>query len=210
MACLAKEAHQETMRATARTDSIPSRHWRRAVLRSVGAYFFAAALLLLSKSAFRQVLSEFGDTEPGSLLFGALQLVIGTSAVAAAIGLVTRARWAAPFVAIYGVATVALLAVQPLFEPMDSGATWSIWLSAVAVGAAAAGVGWFAHRLARGAAAPRAAEARAPVQPPVTVLLAEARRPAEPVIGRGPDTHVFRDTENRDERTRASDASMNE
>jgi hypothetical protein len=31
------------------------------------------------------------DTEPGSLLFGALQLVIGTSAVVAAIGLVKRA-----------------------------------------------------------------------------------------------------------------------
>ena len=53
--------------------------------------------------------------------------MIGTSAVAAAIGLVTHARWAAPSVAIYGVATVALLAVQPLFEPMDSAATWSIW-----------------------------------------------------------------------------------
>lgn len=57
------------------------------MLRSVAAYLAAAALLLLSTSAFRQALSEFRDTEPGSLLFGALQLVIGTSAVVAAIGL---------------------------------------------------------------------------------------------------------------------------
>ena len=91
------------------------------MLRSVGAYLFAAALLLLSKSAFRQALGEFRDTEPGSLLFGALQLVIGTSAVVAAIGLVKRARWAAWSVAIWGVASAALLAVQPLFEPMDPG-----------------------------------------------------------------------------------------
>jgi len=95
------------------------------VLRSVGAYLFAAALLLLSKSAFRQALGEFRDTEPGSLLFGALQLVIGISAVVAAIGLVKRARWAPPSVAIWGVSTAALLAVQPLFEPMDPGAPTS-------------------------------------------------------------------------------------
>lgn len=92
------------------------------MLRSVGAYLFAAALLLLSKSAFRLALGEFRDTEPGSLLFGALQLVIGTSAVVAAIGLVKRARWAPPSVAIWGVSTAALLAIQPLFEPMDPGA----------------------------------------------------------------------------------------
>jgi len=123
------------------------------VLRSVAAYCFAAALLLLSTSAFRQAVSEFRDTEPGSLLFGALQLVIGTSAVVAAIGLVKRARWAAGAVAVWGVATVALLAVQPLFEPMDSDAQESIWLGAAAIGVVAAGVSWFAHRLVRGDAA---------------------------------------------------------
>ncbi len=120
------------------------------MLRSVSAYCFAAALLLLSTSAFRQALSELRDTEPGSLLFGALQLVIGTSAVAAAIGLVKRARWAAGAVAIWGVATVALLAAQPLFEPMDSDDQRSIWLGAAIIGVAAAGVSWFAHRRHRG------------------------------------------------------------
>jgi hypothetical protein len=119
------------------------------VLRSVGAYLFAAALLLLSKSAFSQALGEFSDTEPGSLLFGVLQLVIGTSAVVAAIGLVKRARWAAPSVAIWGAASAALLAVQPLFEPMNPDAQRSIWLGAAAVGAVAAAVSWFAYRLSR-------------------------------------------------------------
>lgn len=116
------------------------------MLRSVAAYLIAAAFLLLSTSAFRQALSEFRDTEPGSLLFGALQLVIGTSAVAAAIGLVKRARWGAGAVAVWGVATAALLAVQPLFEPMDSDAQQSIWLGAASIGVVAAGVSWFAHR----------------------------------------------------------------
>lgn len=80
------------------------------MLRSVAAYLAAAALLLLSTSAFRQALSEFRDTEPGSLLFGALQLVIGTSAVVAAIGLVKRARWAA------GAADGELLLLNPVIR----------------------------------------------------------------------------------------------
>jgi hypothetical protein len=126
------------------------------VLRSVVAYLFAAVLLLLSTSAFRQALGEFRDTEPGSLLFGVLQLVIGTSAVVAAIGLVKRARWAAPSVAIWGVATAALLAVQPLYASMDADARQSIWLGAAVIGVAAAGVSWFAYRLTKGDAVSRA------------------------------------------------------
>jgi hypothetical protein len=126
------------------------------VLRSVVAYLFAAALLLLSTSAFRQALGEFRDTEPGSLLFGVLQLVIGTSAMVAAIGLIKRARWAAPSVAIWGVATAALLAVQPLYASMDSDAQQSIWLGAAVVGVAAAGVSWFAYRISKGNTVSRA------------------------------------------------------
>ncbi len=123
------------------------------MLRSIGAYLIAAALLLLSTSAFRQALSELRQTEPGSLLFGVLQLVIGTSAVAAAVGLVTRARWAAGSVAVWGLATVALLAAQPLFATMDSHAQRALWLGAALVGVGAAGVSLFARRLARGEAA---------------------------------------------------------
>lgn len=152
------------------------------MFRSVGAYIFAGALLLLSQSAFRQALSEFRDTEPGSLLFGMLQLVIGTSAVVAAIGLVKRARWAAWFVALWGVATASLLAVQPLFEPMDSDAQWSIGLGAAAIVVAAAGVSWFARGRDRGTVASRAAAEPACVLPPARVELAEARRPPEPII----------------------------
>ena len=126
------------------------------MLRSVAAYLFAAALLLLSTSAFRQALGEFRDTEPGSLLFGVLQLVIGISAVVAAIGLVKRARWAAPAVAIWGVATAVLLGVQPLYGSMSPDAQQSIWLGAAVVGVGAAGVSWFAYRLAKGDAPSRA------------------------------------------------------
>lgn len=75
--------------------------------------------------AFPQALSEFRDTEPGSLPFGALQLVIGTSAVAA--------------------------------------------------------------------------PERAPVLPKAPVLLADARRPAEPIIARASDAHVPRGTQRHDD-----------
>jgi ABC-type cobalt transport system substrate-binding protein len=121
------------------------------VLRTVGAYILAAALILFSPSAFRQALSEFRSTEPGSLLFGVLQLVIGTSAIAAAIGLVRRSRWAAWCIASWGVACALLLAVQPLYEPMDPDAQQSIWMGAALVVLAAAIVSWFAHRRAKGA-----------------------------------------------------------
>ncbi len=151
------------------------------MLRTVGAYLFAATLLVLSKSAFRQALSELRDTEPGSLLFGVLQLVIGASAVAAAIGLVMRARWAAWSVAIWGVATAALLAAQPLFAPMESNAARSIWLAAAAIGVAAAGVSWFAHQRAKQAAASRVVTDPAQVRPTPAVLLPEAQRTAEPI-----------------------------
>ncbi|MCE9603136.1 MAG: hypothetical protein K8S21_13105 [Gemmatimonadetes bacterium] len=165
---------------------------------------------MLSKSAFRQALSEFHDTEPGSLLFGALQVVIGISAVVAAIGLVRRSRWASPSVAIWGVATAALLAVQPLYEPMDSGARWSIWLGAAAVGVAAAGVSWFARGLQRGDAASRAVTARADVEPPAPGLLVEGRQPVEPIVARAPDAHVHRGTEGQDERPHSSRAPIRE
>lgn len=75
--------------------------------------------------------------------------MIGTSTVASAIGLVKRARWAAWSVAIFGASAAALLAVQPLFEPMKERAQQSIWLGAAAVGVVAACVSWFAHRLSR-------------------------------------------------------------
>ena len=96
------------------------------------------------------------DASYNACYFIVLQLVIGTSAVVAAIGLVKRARWAAPSVAIWGAATAALLAVQPLFEPMAPDAQRSIWLGAARVGVVAAGVSWFARRLGRGDAASRA------------------------------------------------------
>lgn len=177
------------------------------MLRSALSYVFAAALLLVSQSAFRQALSEFRDTEPGSLLFCALQLVIGTSAVVSAIGLVKRTRWAAPSLATFGVAAAALLAVQPLFEPMDAGGQQSIWLGAAVVGVAAACVSWFAYRLHRGEAVSRATAETAAVPPSTPVSLAEARQPAEPLIARVPDAHVSGGTQRNDKRPHAPGAS---
>lgn len=180
------------------------------MLRSLAAYLFAAALLLLSPSAFRQALSELRQTEPGSLLFGVLQLVIGTSAVVAALGLAKRARWAAGAVALWGVATGALLAAQPLFTPMDSGGRRSIWMAAAALGVAAAGVSWFARGLARDDAAPRTGAAPAPVGPPASVLPAGARQSAERVIALAPDAPASRGTQRQDERPPAAGAPTHE
>jgi multidrug transporter EmrE-like cation transporter len=188
------------------------------MLRSVGAYILAGVLVLLSRSAFLQVPNEFRDTEPGSLLFGVLQLVIGTSAVVAAVGLVKRARWAAPAIGIFGIAASALLIAQPLFEPMDSDAAWSIWLAAGLVGATAAGVAWFARHLARHASAARAARESARVQPtaPAPALLPDARLPAEPIVAHvgthAPHEHVPRveSTQRHDDPRQASRAPIQE
>lgn len=177
------------------------------MLRSVVAYLVAAALLLLGTSALRQALSELRDTEPGSLLFGALQLVIGTSAVVAAIGLVKRARWAAWSIALWGVATTTLLAVQPLFEPMDPDAQRSIWWGAAAVGVAAAGVSWFASRLGRGNVSLPAPAERTPDLPPAPVLLTEAGPSAEPLDARAAEAQVSRDGSRHDERSKGSGAA---
>ncbi|MCU0648488.1 MAG: hypothetical protein MUF00_10865 [Gemmatimonadaceae bacterium] len=178
----------------------------RPLLRSVGAHGFAAALLLVSSSAFRQALSEFRDTEPGSLLFGVLQVVIGTSAVAGAVGLIRRARWAAPAVIVCGVAAVALLGVQPLFEPMEPDAQQSIALGAAIVGVAAAAVGWFAQRLHRDHVASRAPGPQDLVPSPAPVLLSDARPPAESFVVPAPDAHAGRDTRHHDTQPRVSDA----
>jgi hypothetical protein len=180
------------------------------MLRTVLSYVFAAALLLLSQSAFRQALGEFRDTEPGSLLFGALQVVIGTSTVLSAVGLVKRARWAAPSVAVFGVAAAALLAVQPLFEPMDADAKQSIWFGAALVAAVAAGVSWFASRLHRSDAASRESAQIAPVSPLTPALLVDTQPPAEPLRPYAADANVAGSTLRQHQRPHTPDASSHE
>lgn len=149
------------------------------MLASVGAYLLSIGLVLLSSNAFRQALNEFRDTEPGSLLFGVLQVVIGASAAAASVGVFTRAKWAARSIEICGVGAAGLLVSQPLFEPMTRDAQRAIWLGAAVVGAAAMGLGWFARRLARSAAASRASEDPPRGMQPSPALLPDAQRPAE-------------------------------
>ena len=90
----------------------------RAVLKWIGAFILSAALALVSRNAFPQVLSEFRDPAPGSFLFGVLHLVICTSAAVACVGLLLRARWAARSIEICGVAAAGLLALQPVFAAM--------------------------------------------------------------------------------------------
>ncbi len=136
------------------------------MFKAVGAYLLSFVLLWVSSDAFRQMSNEFRDTEPGSLLFGVLQLVIGTSAVVGAIGLVTRSRWASWAIGICGVAAVSLLASQPLFEPMSSDVQWTIWFGASVVGAVAAGMSWIARRLAKPAKASHVLADAAPIIAP--------------------------------------------
>lgn len=119
------------------------------MLRRIGAFLLSAALMLVALNAFRQVPNEFRDTAPGSLLFGLLQLLIGTSAIAAAVGLMRRTRWASPAVGVWGAAAAALLVAQPVYEPMPRDVEASIWFGAALVGGCAAGVSWFARRQAR-------------------------------------------------------------
>jgi hypothetical protein len=149
------------------------------MLRWIGAYVFAAALLLFSTSAFQQMVSEFRDTEPGSLLFGLLQLVIGSSAVLAALGLAQRARWASRAIGIGGIAGAALLAVQPLYEPMPWDAMQGIWLGAAVVALVAAAASWCARRLARPTTVVRASDALAGHASATPVMLPDAPFPAE-------------------------------
>jgi hypothetical protein len=170
----------------------PFRERRRALLRSIGAYLVAAVLLLHSSSAFRQALNEFRDTEPGSQLFGILQVVIGTSAVVSAFGLIKRARWAAWSVVLCGIATAALIAVQPLYEPMESDVQQSLWLGAAAIGVAAAGVSWFARRLARRSAASSGVADKVPGGPPSAAEILDVNVPAEPTVMRTRDAHASR------------------
>ena len=160
--------------------------------RTVGACILSVALLLLSGDAFRQALNEFRDTEPGSLLFGALQLVIGASAAVASVGVFKRASWAARSIGICGIAAAGLLVAQPLFEPMTSDAQRSIWFGAAVVGVAATGMGWYARRLARPAAASQASADRANARRSSPALLPYGQRPAEPVIAPAPYADVPR------------------
>ena len=119
------------------------------MLRSIGAYLLAAVLAVVASNAFRQAPGEFRDAEAGSLLFGMLQVLIGTSAVVAAIGAMRRTRWAAWAIGSAGLGAVALLAAQPFFEPMPAEASRAIWIGAGLVSVVAAGLSWCAHRLAR-------------------------------------------------------------
>lgn len=162
------------------------------MLSLVGRYILSAALVLVSRDAFRQGFNEFGDTEPGSPLFGALQLIIGVSAAAGALGVFKRARWAAGAIGGWGIATVALLLSQPLFDTMDTEALKGIWIGAGAVGAAAAGTAWFARRLAKQSAASHPSvqpvqQAQASVAPQ-----SDAGRPADPLLPAVPITQASR------------------
>lgn len=136
------------------------------MLRGIGAYLLAGVALLVSANAFRQVPNEFRSTEPGSLLFGLLQIVIGTATASAAVGLVLRARWASWALGIGGVAAMGLLVTQPLYEPMPWDSARGIWIGAALVGAVAGGMSWCARRLARPAVGVNASVAPTTDLPP--------------------------------------------
>jgi uncharacterized membrane protein len=107
----------------------------------------AAVLLLPLSSSARQAVSEFGQSEPGSLLFGVLHLAIAVLAAAGALGLLRRAAWSARAIELAGLSAAALLAVQPLFEPMDSRTQRTIFIGAALVAIAGFAMAWLARRL---------------------------------------------------------------
>jgi len=156
------------------------------MLRRIGAFLLAVALLPLSGNSFRQVPNEFRDSEPGSLLFGLLHLVIGLSALVAAVGLVRSARWASRAIGICGVAAVGLLVSQPLYEPMAWDAARAILLGAALVGVVAAGASWCARRLTSPAAPASAADLAECPHPQAPPLLPDARISADAMLGRAP------------------------
>jgi peptidoglycan/LPS O-acetylase OafA/YrhL len=159
------------------------------VLRTIGAYLLAALLALVSSSSFRQTLSEFRDTEPGSALFGTLHLLIAASGALAAVGLLKRARWAAPALGLWGAAAVGLLAVQPLFGTMAADEQRAIWLGAAAVGAAAIGMAWFARHLHRTKPPTREPSGSATGAQPSPALLPDAMPAAAPIAS-APRAHT--------------------
>ncbi len=145
------------------------------MLRRMGAYLVAAALVLIGGNAFRQVPNEFRDTEPGSLLFGVLQLVIGSSALIGAVGVLRRARWASLAIGIAGIAAVALLVSLPLFDPMDPDARQAIWFGAALVGMVAAGFSWCAHWLSNPSSAATSTHRSEELEQPTATLHRDAK-----------------------------------
>jgi hypothetical protein len=163
------------------------------VLRSIGAYLLAAVLAVVASNAFRQVPGEFRDAEPGSLLFGMLQVLIGTSAVVAAIGAMRRTRWAAWAIGSAGLGAVALLVAQPFFEPMPEEASRAIWLGAGLVSVVAAGLSWCAHRLARRPVGNRTMAGTSPDANDSPGLLREGQQSAAQVRERRSVSHASPD-----------------
>lgn len=134
------------------------------MLKTVAGYVMSAVLLLPLISSARQALSEFGQSEPGSLLFGVLHLGIAASAAIAALGLLRRAPWAARAIEVGALSAATLLLAQPMFEPMDSRTQRSIIIGAALVATVGFAMAWLARRLTRpepaDGATPRQAESR--------------------------------------------------
>lgn len=162
------------------------------MLGHIGRYILSAALVLLSRDAFRQAIGEFGDSEPGSMLFGALQLVMGVSAAMASFGVFRRARWAAGAVGSWGIAAVALLLSQPLFDPMDPDALQGLGLGAAVVGSAAAVAVWFARRLTNPSATSHTSKRPVQQSQASSAPLPDAGPPADPLLPPVPITYVAR------------------
>lgn len=149
------------------------------MLKSIAVYLMSAVLLLTASSSLPQALSEFRDTEPGSLLFGVLHLAIATSAAVATVGLFKRSRWAARSIEVGGVAATILLASQPFFEPMSLDAQLAMFFGAAVVSCVAAGMAWLARRITK-----RAAESENTMQvlQPPPALLPDAQELAGPIM----------------------------
>ena len=139
------------------------------MFRRIGQFALSAVLALVCGNALPQILSEFRDSAPGSLLFGVLQVVIASSSAAAVVGTLRGARWTPRAIAVCGTAAVVLLLAQPVFDPMDGEGLRSLLLGAGIVTAVTAGLVWGARRLAGPVGATITADPPGPraLQPPM-------------------------------------------
>ena len=117
------------------------------MLRRVGQFALSAFLALVCVNALPQILREFRDSAPGSLVFGVFQVVIASSSAAAVVGTLIGARWKARAIAMCGTAAVGLLLAQPVFDPMDGEGIGWLLLGAGIVAAVTAGLMWCTRRL---------------------------------------------------------------
>ena len=118
----------------------------RATRRPRGRIVVAVIFLLLAINALAQVgLVLFGQgSDPSPLTM--LQVLVGITALAAAWGSWTGARWSPGAAVLYGVVTGAMLAALPRLLDLPAEARGGIVVGAIGVLAYSLAVAWYLRR----------------------------------------------------------------